>query len=137
MTDKTIGVIILAAGGSSRLGRPKQLLEYRGKPLICHAIETAIEASLGSVTVVLGSNSDALSSAVGGFPISVVLNEDWRIGISSSIKRGLSQTLEIQSDLSAAVFMLSDQPLVRSDDLIALAERFRSGNSLIVASEYN
>ena len=136
MIGKAIGVIILAAGGSSRLGRPKQLLEYRGKPLICHAVETAIDASLGSVIVVLGSNADAVSSAVGGFPISIVLNEDWQIGISSSIKCGLTHALEIQPDMSAAVLMLSDQPFVRGDDLIALAERFRSNNSLIVASEY-
>jgi molybdenum cofactor cytidylyltransferase len=131
-----IGIIVLAAGGSSRLGRPKQLLEYQGKTLIRRSVEAALQANLGPVIVVLGANANVLTNHVNDLTVSSVNNEQWETGSSSSIRAGLRQALEIQPGMSAAVFTLCDQPLVTSNDLISLGERFRSNNAPIVASAY-
>ena len=76
-----IAIIILAAGSSSRLGRPKQLLELNGKTLLQKSIETALNVSI-NVTVVLGANENLVRPTISGFPINIILNENWISGMS-------------------------------------------------------
>jgi molybdenum cofactor cytidylyltransferase len=113
--------IILAAGASTRLGTPKQLLEWHGRPLVVLAVETALQARLQPVVVVTGANAPAVRQAVeaglerlvvsGSSPgvVQIVENPDWRAGQSSSVQAGLR---ELPDDCGAAVFLLCDQPLV-------------------------
>lgn len=112
--------VILAAGGSTRLGRPKQLLDWQGRPFVRSVALTAIEAGLKPVVVVTGANADQVSQAVADLPVELVYNEDWSAGQSSSVRQGLKS---LPPETGGAVFLLSDQPqipgtLVRS--LLAL-----------------
>ena len=85
----SIGLILLAAGGSTRLGSPKQLLEYGGRTLLRHAAETALATSCRPVLAVLGSGSVRLLEEIAGLEVHPVINPDWRTGMGSSIRRGV------------------------------------------------
>jgi molybdenum cofactor cytidylyltransferase len=111
--------VILAAGGSERMGRPKLLEAWKGEPLIRYALRGAVEGSLDPIVVVLGDRAEALRLAIGDFPVRMVVNQDWRAGQSTSLRLGL-QAVEAQSE--AVVFLLGDMPLVKPD-LIRLLRR--------------
>jgi molybdenum cofactor cytidylyltransferase len=128
--------IILAAGQSSRLGSPKQLLFYKGKNLLQHAIDTAKQASVRSIVVVLGSNFELLVNEIDTTGLHIVKNEDWQTGIASSICCGINSLKDIVPLPDTAIFMVCDQPFVTAsllDDLLAVQ---KATNQSIVASEY-
>ena len=128
------GIIILAAGESSRLGQPKQLVEWRGKPLIVHAALVAISAGLGPVAVVLGAADAPCRQALTGLDLHLVHHPGWAEGMGGSIAAGM-RTLG-PYDLDSVIVMLCDQPHVAPADLNRLiAERLQSGCE-IVASSY-
>ena len=104
-----IGAVILAAGGANRMGQPKQLLEWRGKSLIAHAVEKALAAGCRPVVVVTGAAHDQVSAAFSGLPVQLVHNPDWRSGQSSSVRAGLAA---LPKRTGAALFVLADQPFV-------------------------
>lgn len=129
-----IGVIILAAGGSSRMGQPKQLLRYGGQSLIRRAAETAIESRWNRTVVVIGNEARQMRAELAGLPVSVIENENWRIGMSSSIRAGMAELSN--DDLDAVIVMLCDQPLVTAEILNDLLfTHFKTGQP-IVASSY-
>lgn len=101
--------VILAAGESLRLGRPKQLLDWQGRPFVRAVALTALEAGLNPVAVVTGANSDLVSQAVADLPVELVYNKDWSAGQSSSIRYGLES---LPPETGGAVFLLSDQPQI-------------------------
>jgi molybdenum cofactor cytidylyltransferase len=106
---ESIGGIILAAGGSERMGRPKQLLPWRGQPIIRHVVQVALAAGLSPVIVVLGAHADEIKSVLSDLQVEFVLNRDWRSGQSSSLQMGLNA---FPSQVGAGVFLLADQPRV-------------------------
>ena len=128
-----IAIIILAAGSSSRLGRPKQLLEINGKTLLQKAIETALKISK-NVIVVLGGNEKLIRPTISDFPIQIVLNENWEEGMSSSIRSGMESFT--WKNINGTLIMLSDQPFVNVLLLEKLITVFEEKKSLIVSSEY-
>jgi len=135
--DLKIGGILLAAGGSSRLGRPKQLLNFEGKTLIRRAAETLADSQCGPVVVVLGAEVEGSTIELSGLPVQICKNQDWAAGMSSSIISGLTQIEDINSDVSAVVITLVDQPQVTTENIDQLVNEFlRSGHS-IVAAQYN
>ena len=87
----SIGVIILAAGGSSRMGSPKQLLSYRGQSLVRHAANAALESVADRVVVVIGGYADEVRNELEALPLSIVENRSWQTGMSSSIRAGLQE----------------------------------------------
>lgn len=131
-----IGAILLAAGGSSRLGRPKQLVEFQGKTLIRRAAEMLVASVCSPVVVVLGAEIARCSDELAGLDISICINENWSDGISSSIKTGLRDLLELQPDVDAAVIALCDQPFVIDKDFNLLCETFFTAGLPIVAARY-
>jgi molybdenum cofactor cytidylyltransferase len=137
MARSDIGIIVLAAGGSSRLGRPKQLLEFEGKTLLRRAVETALESELGPVIVVLGAAFDEVQKTIGDLSSDVIHNADWSTGMSSSVLAGLELLESTSPSISAAIFMLCDQPLVSRETLQRMADVYAEANARIVASEYN
>lgn len=130
------GIVILAAGNSSRLGKPKQLLRYRGQSLLRRAANEALAAGLGPVGVVLGAQADMIRSEVDDLPVTVVVNEQWNDGMSGSLQSGLEALLSAQPDLKGCIFMLCDQPHVSAPLLARLAETHRQTGRAIVAAEY-
>ena len=129
-----IGVIILAAGGSSRMGSAKQLLRYGGQRLIRRAAETAIGSLCDPVVVVIGNDAQRMRDELGTMPVSVIENQDWRDGMSSSIRAGMEELLK--DDADAVVLMLCDQPFVTAEILNDLIfTHFKTGEP-IVASAY-
>ena len=81
-TDNSAAAIILAAGGSSRLGRPKQLLDWFGKSFIAAVVDTAIQAELDPVIVVTGSNFELIEKELEDKDVIIVRNKDWGNGQS-------------------------------------------------------
>lgn len=135
MTD-AIGLILLAAGGSARLGHTKQLLPYQGRTLLRHSAETALGSLCCPIIVVLGARAAQLQPELADLEILTVENADWEQGMGSSIRVGLT-ALEITApNLTCVVLMLCDQPLITADNLNALVQAHRDTGSPLVASEY-
>jgi molybdenum cofactor cytidylyltransferase len=132
-----IGIAILAAGSSSRMGRSKQLLPIGGKPLLLLAVEAALQTQARPVVVVLGANENAHRKIIDHLPVSILFNESWPKGMGNSLKAGLAHLLIIEPTLNAVVTMVSDQPLISSKDLNLLIEKGRETKAGIVASSYN
>ncbi len=99
--------VILAAGGSQRLGRPKQLLGWQGRTFIAKVVQNALDAGLTPLIVVTGANSEAIRAALAGMPVKIVPNPDWQAGQSTSLKAGLAA---LPPDCQALMFLMSDQP---------------------------
>jgi molybdenum cofactor cytidylyltransferase len=130
-------IIILAAGNSSRLGEPKQLLKYQDKTLIRHVTEAAIAANSSAVIVVTGSNASLIEKELDPLPYRAVYNSNWESGMASSVVAGVNELLTMQTEIAGAVFAVSDQPFVTSELFEALIEKASEGNSGIVASSYD
>ncbi len=130
-----IALILLAAGASTRLGQPKQLLPFRGRSLLRHAAETALATLCRPVVVVLGAGAESLQTELAGMPVVVAVNSSWAEGMSSSLRAGLEAASE-PAEPDALVIMLCDQPLITSAMLNQLVTTHRSKKRGIVASEY-
>lgn len=129
-------IIILAAGESSRMGEPKQLLRLNGKTLLRHAVEAASNAKIGPVIVVLGAFSDQIAQELNGLPIVKVINPDWQQGMGTSIRKGILEVQKNHDDCQGAIIMLSDQPYVDSELLKILLHTYHTQHTSIVASAY-
>lgn len=128
-------IIILAAGASTRLGRPKQLLPWQGKTLLQHAVETALTITTQPV-VVTGCNADQLSAGVDHTQVHVVFNPEWEQGIASSIKCGLQALLNRTPPPDQVIFMVCDQPFVSPGLLLDLINERQKSHRSIIASSY-
>jgi molybdenum cofactor cytidylyltransferase len=131
-----IGIVVLAAGGSTRLRAPKQSLTYEGRSLLRRAAETAIRSACRPVIVVLGARAHLFRRDLAGLPVRTVVNHDWAAGIGSSIRAGITALEAGGKPVDGAVVMLCDQPLVGPADIDALVAAFRQGKGSPVASHY-
>jgi molybdenum cofactor cytidylyltransferase len=131
-----IAIIILAAGTSSRLGSPKQLLSYKGKNLLRHTVDEALETGCASVFVVLGANSELLRKELKDKPVSIVENTGWQEGMASSIRYGLETITKTILRPNSIIFMVCDQPYVSSSLLLSLMKKKNETGMPIVASSY-
>jgi molybdenum cofactor cytidylyltransferase len=130
---RNVGAVVLAAGGSSRFGRPKQLLIFRGETLVGRAVRVAMEAHCGPVVVVVGESGNAIRDVLRDSSAVIVKNAEWYRGLGTSIRCGLRSCGD---SIDAVVLLACDQPLVDSTIVAALiAEHERSGKP-IVASRY-
>jgi molybdenum cofactor cytidylyltransferase len=128
-----IAAIILAAGSASRMGRPKQLLDWGGRPLVRVVAEQALAASLGQVLVVVGAARDAVTATLEGLPVRIVANPDYAVGQSTSLRAGVAT---LGPDIAAALVMLGDQPFVTPAILGRIVAEWRSSGASIVAPVY-
>lgn len=122
--------IVLAAGASRRLQQPKQLIRWRGRPLVWHAAWAALEAGLSPVIVVGGAESNAVRNALKDLPILFVHNPDWDFGQSTSVRAGLQA---VGTGIEGVLFLLSDTPMVTDRVLRALLTEHRRTVTPIVA----
>jgi molybdenum cofactor cytidylyltransferase len=132
-----IAIIILAAGTSSRLGSPKQLLTYKGKNLLRHSVDEALETGCPSVFVVLGANSELLKKELKDKPVSIIENKSWEEGMASSIRCGLETIANTILRPDSIIFMVCDQPYVSSSLLLNLMKKKNETGKHIVASSYD
>jgi molybdenum cofactor cytidylyltransferase len=126
--------VVLAAGGSTRLGRPKQLLELRGEPLVRRAARIAAEAGYDPVVVVLGAEAEAVAGALGP-PWHAVANPRWGSGAASSVRAGLEALQALRPGVEGVLLLACDQPLLEPRHLAALAAALGPGRA-IAASRY-
>lgn len=127
-------VIVLAAGASSRFGSPKQLARIDGRGLLATLVARATHLPDADVTVVLGAEAEAVRRSLAGLPASIVVNGDYREGLSSSIRAGVSR---LPPDAPAVLLLLGDQAAVTTDDLQRLCDRWRDDPDRIVAAAYD
>lgn len=127
---KGCGAVVLAAGGSSRLGRPKQLLVLNGESLLRRVARIAVEAGFSPVVVVLGAVNEPCRRALEGLPVDVVENSRWHEGLGSSVAAGIGA----MAQCDGALLLLCDQPALTVDALRRLADAFTGSG--IVASRY-
>ena len=118
----SIAGVVLAAGASTRLGQPKQLLPFRGRPLVRLAAEEAL-AVCGRVAVVVGASRDAVVKALAGAPVTVVDNPDWAEGMASSIVAGVAWASH--AACAAVLLLACDQPHVHASHLAGLVSAWR------------
>ncbi len=131
-TTSAVGGLLLAAGASSRLGQPKQLLPFRGKPLVRHVAEQALESRLAGLWVVVGNEAAAVADALAGLAVQIVPNPDFRQGQSTSLRAGVAA---LPPELAGALVLLVDQPFVDSTVIDRVIERFAAGGARIVAPQ--
>jgi molybdenum cofactor cytidylyltransferase len=144
---------VLAAGASTRLGTPKQLIAYEGRTLLRRAVETALEAAAPiaagtqgappparcRVVVVLGSQAGRMRAEVAGLDVTVVENPAWEEGLSTSLRAGLDALDPpgaVESHLDAALFTTCDQPSVTAATLRAVLAVYDATRPPVVACAY-
>jgi molybdenum cofactor cytidylyltransferase len=135
-SGNNIGIVILAAGSSSRLGKPKQLLEFDGMNLLNHAIIEATNSNTCSVVVVLGDNADLIANKIDRDIAIIVKNENWDEGIASSVRLGIGTLLSQIPSIDAVIFMTCDQPYISSSVLNELMIKYQQTGKPIVTSNY-
>ena len=130
------GILILAAGNSSRLGEPKQLLKFNGKTLLRNVVEEAVKVS-ESIIVVTGSNHSQISKEIENLKVAMVENINWNEGMGSSIKIGMIHLLKRIPEVQNIIVSVCDQPFIKASvfsDLIQIQKDSQKG---IVASKYS
>jgi len=125
--------VVLAAGAATRFGSLKQLVRLGGRPLLHSAVTRAAEISGSAVLVVLGSGASELAPLLKHSPGSIVVNQDWREGIASSIRAAIAR---LPATCSGVLLMLADQAAVTAEDLRRLAGAWRKQPSYMAAAQY-
>ena len=128
--------VVLAAGGSSRMGVPKQGLELDGTPLVRRAAEAACGAGCRPVVVVLGACADEVGRRLDGLPVLVVENARWEAGLGSSIRAGVAAAIAAAPEIEGVLLALADQALVDAAALMRLCRTARSSRHPVAASRY-
>jgi molybdenum cofactor cytidylyltransferase len=128
-----IAGVVLAAGMSRRLGRPKQLLRIGERTLIEHVVERAMSSSLDEIVVVTGAHGEAVKAALDGRHVRIIINERFREGQGTSLAAGIRS---LGDEVDAAVVLLGDQPGIASVVIDRVAEARRERGASIVMAEY-
>ena len=131
-----IPIILLAAGESSRLGQPKQLLTIRGTTLLRHIAKICIESGVGPVVVVLGSQEDIMRQELEGLPLHILSNVDWSSGLASSIRCGVQYIMQLGGQPKAAIFVLCDQLLLTPKIIQQVRDRYVSFGADLISCQY-
>ncbi len=128
-----ITALVPAAGMSTRLGRNKLLLPFKGKPLIVHAVDTLLASAVDEIIVVLGHEAERVRAAIGGKRVRFVENRDYHEGLESSVRTGFAA---VPFHTRAIMIYLADQPLLEPGDvnflIHAFAEAGRTNKSIVV-----
>lgn len=128
-----IGAVVLAAGGSTRLGQPKQLLTHEGQTLVRRTVTAALDAGCAPVVVVVGADREKVISALRDLAVTIVPNDNWPRGMGTSIRTGVARLQE--SD--ALILLVCDQPKVDAGLLRQLIARQAETGQPMAASSYS
>lgn len=127
-------ILILAAGSSSRMGKPKQLLTFKNTTLLGNAIEQAKNSKADSVFCVLGANVDIIQESISNYKIQTIFNPNFKDGLSSSIVSGIHQ---LKNNFEKILIILADQPYITSENLNQLLKASEENTSKIIAAAYD
>lgn len=131
-----VGAVILAAGSSSRMGRPKQTLQFQGTSLLKRATSAALDAACRPVVVVTGAHAELSRSELDQLDVYEAFNADWQTGMGSSVRTGIERLLTIDSGVTAAVLLLCDQPHVNAEVVASLLAAYHTTGRPLIASSY-
>jgi molybdenum cofactor cytidylyltransferase len=134
MKSHSFAIVVLAAGGSSRLGRPKQLEPYLNKTLVEHATRAALDSGASEVVVVVGCDQEAVRQKLQDLAIKITYNAEWEQGMGGSIRCGIDA---LGPEVKCVIIALCDQPHITSDHLRSLSRRQSETGAPIVASSYD
>ena len=130
-----IAALVLAAGGSSRFGAPKQLLPWGETTLLGHVLETLRGLPIDEVFVVIGANGDEILDKVDLSGTSVIENPEWEEGMASSLRVGLDAVLRL-SRADAVVIFLGDQPDISEEVVTGLIDARKSTKRQAIVPKY-
>jgi len=140
MPDLRCAAVVLAAGASTRLGQPKQLIRIGSESLLHRTARLAIEAGCSPVYVVVGFEAEQMRKELAGLPIETVFNPAWQEGMGSSLRAGAHEVLQLDPLPQAALLLVCDQPRLTAAHLHALLTRHAAaqtiGHIAITASVY-
>jgi len=136
-TPFRFGAVILAAGASTRMGSPKQLLEIEGRPLLIRAIEAALASPAWPVVVVLGAHAEKIRPVLAQLPVLIAETPEWSEGMAASIRAGVTMLRQFSRALDGAVVALCDQPAFSADVIAQLVAVQRTTGRSIVAAHYS
>lgn len=131
------GAVVLAAGPSTRMGRPKQLLLVDGKSLLVRAVEQALASPAWPVVVVLGANAEQIRPVLAKLPVLIADNPAWAEGMAASIRTGVAILQQFSRQLDAALITLCDQPAFSAATIERLVAEQRATGRSIVAARYS
>lgn len=130
------GAVLLAAGASSRMGTPKQLLVVDGIPLIVRATEAALASTAWPVVVVLGAHAEKIRPVLARQPVLIAENPAWAEGMAASIRAGISTLQQFSRALDAALIALCDQPAFSTETISRLVQAHHRSGASVVAAHY-
>jgi molybdenum cofactor cytidylyltransferase len=131
--DTALAGVVLAAGESRRMGRPKQLLPFGERTILERVVDTLLTAGVGEVVVVLGHLAERVRAVLGRRPVKAVVNEVYREGMLSSVKCGVRA---IGAERDAVLFALGDQPHIEEAVVSEVIQAYRAGQAGIVIPCY-
>ena len=131
-----IPIVILAAGASRRMGTAKQLLAWGDNTLLGHTIQIALKTNASDVFVVLGANYHEIKNKISAFPITIIQNKDWELGLGKSIACAVDHILNVKPKIDAVLICLADQPFIDTDFLTTLIKNFTPNINQIIATSY-
>ncbi|MEO8584104.1 MAG: nucleotidyltransferase family protein [Flavitalea sp.] len=128
--------MVLAAGASTRLGTPKQLLQLNGQPLLNIVLREVENADVKNIILVLGSSYEIIKDNIDEMKVHIIYNENWTEGMASSMIVGLKAALELDPAVEGVIFVVCDQPFISASLLDGLIEKHQQSGLPIVASSY-
>jgi molybdenum cofactor cytidylyltransferase len=129
-------IVVLAAGKSTRMGSPKQLLNLFGKSMIVSILDTVLKTECYPVVAVLGANGIKISKEIEKMPITVIDNPNFESGMASSIVSGLIGAYMTSKEIDSIIFITSDQPQITPSHIQNLIEKAENSNKNIIASKF-
>jgi CTP:molybdopterin cytidylyltransferase MocA len=131
-TDPVLGGLLLAAGGSERLGKPKQLIQFDGETLLCRTANLLL-TQLSDLVVVTGASAPVVREQLQNSGVRIEHNEQWQAGMGGSIAAGMRA---VSDELNGVLIMLCDQWRIDRDDLQALIQAWRKEPETIAVASW-